>query len=505
MKIFDASQIKEIDAYTIAHEPINSIDLMERAARKCAEWIRPRVRSAPGVHVFCGPGNNGGDGLAIGRMLAGTGSKVTVYKIRYAGNTSHDFAINEKRLDGVKNLHSVDLYDGDTFPEIRATDVIIDAIFGNGLSRPVEGFVAGLVAQMNASGAVIMAIDLPSGLFGEDNRNNAMNAVVKADYTLTFQFPKLSFMLASNQEYVGTWYVLDIGLHPDAIISSATSNFYLEAADIQSLYHRRHKFAHKGHFGHALVLSGSKGKMGAAVLSARACLRSGAGLLSMAVPACGYEIVQSGLPEAMCICDEQDDWISQIPALQPYNAIGIGPGIGMHADTQRALKKLIQDAHCPLVLDADALNILAENPTWFDFLPAYSILTPHPKEFERMTGKAGCDYERLLRGKEFSRRYNTILLLKGAHTVVIAPDGTCYFNSTGNPGMATGGSGDVLTGMITGWMAQQYTPLQSALLAVYLHGAAGDLAAAGKAHEGLIAGDIVEMIPKAIKKTFRSI
>lgn len=501
MKILNAEQIREIDSYTISHEPIRSIDLMERAARKCADWIRRRSGTKETYHVFCGMGNNGGDGLAIARMLAGTNRKTKVYKVRYSDRPSDDFLANEKRLNGVRNLHAVDLNDGDDFPDIGTGDVVIDALFGNGLSRCVEGFVARLIAHINQSDAFVIAVDLPSGLFGDDNRENDYDAIIRADYTLTFQFPKLSFMFGSNQVYTGEWVVLDIGLHPDAIHSASTRYLFLEKEDIRSMYKPRNRFSHKGHYGHALLIAGSRGKMGAALLSASSCLRSGAGLLTVHVPACGYDIIQLGIPEAMSSSDTDPDVISELPKVDGYRAIGMGPGTGLHDDTQRVLKKLIQDTPCPLVLDADAINILAMNPTWLDFLPAQSVLTPHPGEFERLVGKTNTDYDRFLRGKEFAKRYNLMLVLKGAHTVVISPSGSCFFNSTGNPGMATGGSGDVLTGMIMGWLAQGYSPLESAVMAVYLHGLAGDLAAGSKGYEGMLAGDLVDMIPRAMKKT----
>ena len=500
MKIFSASQIKDIDSYTISHEPIRSIDLMERAAKKCADWIRRRTNAHQTIHLFCGMGNNGGDGLAMARMLAGTNRQTKVYKVRFTDHPTEDFLANEGRLAGVRNLHAIDLYAGDTFPEVREDDIVIDAIFGNGLNRPAEGFVAELIAHVNQAGSIVIAVDMPSGLFGDDNRENNPDAIIKADYTLTFQCPKLSFMFESNQSYIGEWLVLDIGLHPDAIGSTSTQHLFISETDIRSLYKPRPKFSHKGHFGHALLIAGSRGKMGAAILSARSCVRSGAGLLTVHAPSCGYDIIQLGVPEAMSSSDTDPNFISELPRLAGFKVIGMGPGIGTNGDTQRVLKRLIQDTSCPLVLDADALNILSMNPTWLDFLPPQSVLTPHPGEFERLVGKTTTDYDRFLKGKEFARRYNLILVLKGAHTVVISPTGACYFNSTGNPGMATGGSGDVLTGMIMGWLSQGYSSSDSSIMAVYLHGLAGDFAAKGKGYEGMVAGDLVEMLPRATKK-----
>jgi ADP-dependent NAD(P)H-hydrate dehydratase / NAD(P)H-hydrate epimerase len=502
MKVLNSAQIREIDTYTIKTEPIKSIDLMERAAGKCAEWIRVRMKAYKKIHVFCGMGNNGGDGLAISRMLSGRGKPILVYKISHAAKASSDFIINEKRLSGLRNLNYMELSEGDPLPEIAHDDLVIDAILGNGLTRKLEGQIAELVWHINASKAVVISIDMPTGLFDEDNGENDRRSIIRADYTLTFQFPKLSFLFPSNDEFVGNWHILDIGLLSDGLHPDNVKNRLIDGDFIRTLYRPRKKFSHKGDYGHALVIAGSYGRMGAAVLAGGACLKSGAGLVTLSAPSSGYHIIQTLLPEAMCVADEDMNIVSNIPPLQPYNAIAVGPGIGTGDATQRALKRLIQEASCPLVLDADAINILAENPTWCDFLPKNSILTPHPKEFERLTGKTTNDYERLMHAIQFARRFQVIVVLKGCHTAVISPSGNCYFNTTGNPGMAKGGSGDVLTGVILGWMAKNYSPIDSALTGVFLHGMAGDLAQKGRGREGILARDIVDMLPKAGLKVF---
>ncbi len=501
MKILNATQIREIDATTIASEPIASIDLMERAARKCYDWIRRKLRKHKTVKIFCGMGNNGGDGLVIARMLAGTGHKVIVYKVLHSDRPSEDFAINEKRLQGIKNLHIETIADGDAMPVIDPEDLVVDAMLGSGLTRPLEGLLSRVVMHINGAHAVVVAIDFPSGLFCEDNRENNYKHIIKADYTLTFQVPKLAFMFASNDQYVGQWFILDIGLDAEAIRKADTKNHFLQASDVRSLYRPRRKFAHKGHYGHAYLVAGSYGKAGAAVLSAKAALRSGAGLLTVQIPNSAYQVIQTAVPEAMCMADDHPQIVSGLGNLENYNAIGVGPGLGKHDQTTRALKLLIQNSTVPMVLDADALNILAENLTWCGFLPKGSIFTPHPGEFDRLAAKTTDEHDRLEKAVELAHRFQVHIVLKGAHTVVVCPDGRCFFNSTGNPGMGTGGSGDVLTGMILGWLAQNYSPLHSCLLGVYLHGRAGDLAANRKGFEGLIASDIIDMIPKAIKTT----
>ncbi len=503
MKILNASQIRKVDAYTIENEPIASIDLMERAAKKCYEWIRRHMKKKLTIRVFCGMGNNGGDGLAIARMLAGTGHKVHVYKVLHADNASDDFLVNEKRLAGLKNLHLEEVNDGRDMPLLEGKDLVIDALLGSGLTRPLEGILAKVVHHINASDAVVVAIDIPTGLFCEDNRQNDSGNIIRADYTLSFQFPRLAFMFPSNEKYLGSWYLIDIGLHPEGIRSEESKNHFLQASDIRTIYRPRRKFSHKGHYGHAYLMAGSRGKVGAAVLSARAAIRTGTGLLTVQLPQCGYEVIQTAVPEAMCVADEHPHFVSEVADLEGFNAVGVGPGLGLHEQTARALKLLIQNSTVPMVLDADALNILSENLTWCGFLPKGSVFTPHPGEFDRVAGKTTDDHDRLDKALEMAHRFQVYVVLKGAHTAIVCPDGRCFFNSTGNPGMATGGTGDVLTGMILGWLSQNYSTLHSCILGVYLHGRAGDLAANAKGYEGLTAGDIIEKIPKAIKTTMQ--
>jgi NAD(P)H-hydrate epimerase len=500
MKILPVAKIREADAYTIANEPIASIDLMERAATKCFRWLHKRVDSKRQVMVFCGLGNNGGDGLVIARLIAEDNLKVVVYVIRHADKCSDDFQINYERLKDLSKIECFDLKEGDAFPPIYPGDVVIDAIFGSGLSKPARDLPAKIIRHINSSEALVVSIDMPSGLFCDDSTDTKAGAVVQADYTLSFQFPKLAFMFAENENLVGEWKVLDIGLKTGFIKQTEIKNFLLTRKMVSGLLKPRTKFAHKGNFGHALLITGGYGKMGASVLASKACLRSGVGLLHTHTPGKGYQIIQTAVPEAMVTIDPDDGHFTALPDLEPFTAIGIGPGIGFHEKTKIALKLLIQNAAVPLLFDADALTILGENKTWIPFIPKNSVFTPHPGEFERLVGKAKNDFDRNRLQREFSVKYGVYVVLKGANTCICGPDGVCYFNSTGNPGMATGGSGDVLTGLITGLLAQKYHPRDACLLGVYLHGLAGDLAAKKQGMEGMIAGDIVEKIGKAFKK-----
>ena len=499
-KIFSSEQVKGIDQYTIFNEPIASIDLMERAAGTVFQWILNHYENTKKVNVFVGPGNNGGDGLALSRMLAGEKYSVSVYWVKFTENCSKNWGINFQRLkdQGIADIGILTRTDKKS--QISADYLVIDAIFGSGLSRPLEGFPAEIVDHINASGANVISIDMPSGLFGEDNSGNNPNHIIKANYTLSFQFPKLSFFFADNEEFVGEWSVLPIGLHPEIINSTDTGYNFLTGSFVKSKLKIRSKFSHKGTFGHALLISGIYGRMGAAVLASRACLRTGTGLITAHVPRKGYDILQNSVPEAMISLDESDNIFTGIPDLDQYSAVGIGPAIGLKDSTQKAFRELLKTINVPLVIDADGINILGENKELLKQLPKNTILTPHPKEFERIAGKTSNGFKQIQRLVELSVKYQIFIVLKGAHTTIALPDGSCYFNTTGNPGMATAGSGDVLTGIILSLLGQGYNPGDAAVTGVYLHGLAGDSAAVETGEESLIANDIIDYLGTAFNE-----
>lgn len=499
MKILPVDKIREADAYTISNEPIPSIELMERAATACYQWLRKRIDNRRRVLIFCGMGNNGGDGLVIARLLGQYNFNVEVYIVRHSNHFSEDFKVNFKQLKAIKTVMTIELNEGDQLPEIGAGDVVIDAIFGSGMSKPVTGLAAKVIRHMNASEALVVAIDFPSGLMSDDHTDEKAGPIVRADFTLTFQFPRLAFMFAENDSFVGEWEVIPIGLHPDFISNVSVKNHFILKKNVKNLVRPRTKFSHKGTYGHALLIAGSFGKMGASVMASKACLRSGVGLLHTHSPMSGSKVVQAAVPEAMLSIDEDDKCFSKVPDLSMFTAVGIGPGIGFEQKTKNALKLLIQNTTVPILFDADAITILGENKTWIPFVPKNSVFTPHPKEFERLAGPAQNDFHRNRLQREFCIKYGVYVVLKGAHTCICSPDGTCYFNSTGNPGMATGGSGDVLTGLILGLLAQRYPILDACMMGVYLHGLAGDLAAKKFGMESMIAGDIIEFIGKAFK------
>ena len=516
MKILPVEKIREADAFTIENEPIDSVDLMERAASKVYEWFMKRCKTKEvSVKIFCGIGNNGGDGLALARMLYFSGIIPQVFVVRYSDKMSRDCEINFTRLKEETEVPMYDIFSEDDFPQIYDNDIIIDAIFGSGLNRPIEGFTAELIKYINKSNAIKIAIDIPSGLILEIQklRNSETqnlkkvnsqqhspiahgsqliaHSILKADYTLSFQFPKLAFMFPEYDAFIGKWEVLDIKLHKDFIDNVETLNFFTTEDVVKPIIRKRTKFSHKGTYGHALLVAGSSGKTGAALLAAEACMRTGVGLLTAHLPKDALLPMQVYLPEAMTSIDKSSTHCTEINDIIPYTAIGVGPGLGKNEETVTFLKKIIQEATQPLVLDADALNIIADNSTWLSFLPDNTILTPHPKEFDRMFGMTNNSYERLELQRKMSVMHNIIIVQKGAHTAITFPNGTCFFNSTGNPGMATAGSGDVLIGIVLSLLAQRYSPQEAALLGVYLHGKAGDIAAEKMGMESMIARDII--------------
>jgi hydroxyethylthiazole kinase-like uncharacterized protein yjeF len=501
LKLLSAEQIHQVDKYTIEHEPVKSIDLMERAAFACVKRIIKLTDPDDKIIVVCGKGNNGGDGLAITRLLAVQGFDTKALVIHYTDTFTADAQTNYSMLkqnfpSRVKDIHSLEEFKESTDYKDA---VIIDALLGTGINKKTEGLLADVINHINKSFKKIISIDIPSGLYA-DQSSSQNSAIVQSSLTLTFQIPKLSFLLAENKNYVPEFELLDIGLHEKAISEQTTNRYYLTAVDISSLITKRSKFSHKGNFGHALLLAGSKGKSGAAVISSKACLRSGAGLLTVHSTKDTLAALLNHLPEAMSSEDSNSDFITEIEKPENYSAIGFGPGVGLDEETQLVLKKILHYYKGKLVIDADGLNILSENKTWLSFLPPDSILTPHPKEFERLTEKHSDDFERLKAVKQFSIKYNCIVVLKGAHSVIAMPDGNLFFNSSGNAGLAKGGSGDGLTGIILGLLSRGYSPPQAALIGTYVHGFAADLLLKKRSMESSLISDVIDQLPKAFKK-----
>lgn len=499
MQIFATEQIRAWDEYTIRHEPIASVDLMERAATACYDWLIQNNYKGRSFTIFCGKGNNGGDGLVIARLLAQSHHTVTVYILEFGHKGTEEFQLNLARLHDTQT--DIRFISGEEMLHpIPTLDVVIDALLGSGINRPTDGLTASLIKHINKSGNEVIAIDIPSGLFVDHSSRG--NVVVKAQHTLSFQCFKPAFLMPENGESIGRVELLDIGLHP-AFLAIQQSPFELvDLSMVKKIVQPRNPFSHKGDYGHAAIIGGSYGMMGAAVLCARACLRSGVGKLTCHIPEAGYTIMQVSVPEAMCKTGESGTSAESgqhHPAteMDKYDAIGIGPGLGAHASNTNLLYSVFEQNRRPMVIDADGLNTIAQEKGLLHKVPPGSILTPHPKEFERLFGKTANDFDRIQTALRKAAEHHVYIVLKGRYTFIASPDGKGYFNSSGNPGMATGGTGDVLTGIITGLLAQKYSPLHAAVAGVFLHGYAGDLAAAYTSQPSLIASDLIDFLGQA--------
>ncbi len=499
MKIFSAEQVRAIDNYTIKNEPIASIDLMERAAMRLTGWFVKKYKTDRDVVIFAGSGNNGGDSLAMSRMLAERQYRVRCYLV----STGKKYAANcELNLERLKSggLAEINVITGaEHLPELNDKQVIVDGIFGSGLTRKVEGLYAEVIQCINESKANVVSIDIPSGLFGEDNSDNNEKSIIRADYTPTFQFPFLSFFFRENYKFTGEWTVIDIKLHPGAIENNKSEYAVSKMSGIQHIFPQRERFSHKGTYGHALVIAGKYGMMGAAILAGKSALRAGAGLVTVHVPKLGCEIVQTAIPEAIVSIDQSEILFSKAPAMDGFHAVAVGPGIGKKPNSTKGLRALLEMCKVPMVLDADALNIISLEKELVKLLPENSILTPHPMEFDRLVGSSVDGFERHKKQIAFSKENHVIMVLKGAYTGISFPDGSYVFNMKGNPGMATGGSGDVLTGIIVSLLARGIAPGDAAVSGVFLHGLAGDLAAEKMDQEAMIASDIIDNLGEAFK------
>jgi len=497
MKVLSSDQMRACDKFTIENEPIDSVDLMERASRKLFEWIALHYSKNEQFVLFVGPGNNGGDALALARLLRNGGyNQVKVFLLKISSILSDDCKVNYDRLIAQGKVIVEEIEKEDEFPLLEKSEIIIDGIFGSGLSRSIEGYWASLIDYLNSNSSEIIAIDAPSGLFVDADKR-IEGAVIEADITLSFQVPKKAFFFAENNKYVGSWHIVDIGLHKEFVSKEITNLYYIQHESVLKKLKKRNVFAHKGDFGHALLIAGSYQKTGAAILSAKACLRSGVGLLTVHVPESGYEIMQTAVPEAMLCIDETEMNYCSKNVLDNYSAIGIGPGIGKKPSMKNALHRILEINKQAMIFDADAINLLAENSELFDLIEKDSILTPHPGEFDRLTKKHSSGLERLHTQIELSKKKGIYIVLKGAFTSISTPDGLVYFNSTGNSGMATAGSGDVLTGIILSLLAQGYSCEDAAIVGVYIHGLAGDIAENEVGQEALIASDIIKNLGNA--------
>ena len=501
MKIFTSTQIHELDRYTIENEPIPSLDLMERAAKALTQAITEMYSVTTPVVVFAGPGNNGGDALAVARLMADKNYQVSVYLFNINGNLSPDCAANKQRLQENKRIRQfVEVIEEFNPPVLEANMLVVDGLFGSGLNKPLAGGFASLVKYINSSPAQVVAIDIPSGLMTEDNTYNVRANIVRADHTLTLQQVKLSFLFPENQQFVGNLRVLDIRLSEEGMRKLDSQYTIVEENDVRQLMLPRSPYAHKGQMGNALLIAGSYGMAGAAILAARACMRAGVGKVTVNSPKRNLPLLQVAVPEAIVQNSLEETYFAEAVDTEDFNALGIGPGLGQSEQTAIAMIAQLRRTQCPIVVDADALNILANHRAWLQQLPQDIIMTPHPKELDRLEGHSADSYERLTKASNLAERLKGYIVLKGHHTAICCPGGHILFNSTGNAGMATAGSGDVLTGIITGLLARGYKPQDACIVGVYLHGLAGDIAAHELGEESLTASDIINCLPRAFKR-----
>ena len=501
MKIFTSTQIHELDRYTIENEPIPSLDLMERAAKALTQAITEMYSVTTPVVVFAGPGNNGGDALAVARLMADKNYQVSVYLFNISGSLSPDCAANKQRLQENKRIRQfIEVIEEFNPPVLEANMLVIDGLFGSGLNKPLAGGFASLVKYINSSPAQVVAIDIPSGLMTEDNTYNVRANIIRAYHTLTLQQVKLSFLFPENQQFVGNLRVLDIRLSKEGMKKLDSQYTMVEENDVRQLMLPRSPYAHKGQMGNALLIAGSYGMAGAAILAARACMRAGVGKVTVNSPKRNLPLLQVAVPEAIVQNSLEETYFAEAVDTEDFNALGIGPGLGQSEQTAIAMITQLRRTQCPIVVDADALNILANHRAWLQQLPQDIIMTPHPKELDRLEGHSADSYERLTKASNLAERLKGYIVLKGHHTAICCPGGHILFNSTGNAGMATAGSGDVLTGIITGLLARGYKPQDACVVGVYLHGLAGDIAAHDLGEESLTASDIINCLPRAFKR-----
>ncbi|MFD1061952.1 NAD(P)H-hydrate dehydratase [Winogradskyella litorisediminis] len=502
MKIFSKEQIYQGDKITEERQELPASELMERAGLQIFNWMHMRMQGAQvPVHIFCGIGNNGGDGLVLARHLITHGYNVEVYVVNCGNSRSDDFLTAYDKVKEVTKKWPKLLKCENDFPTFHKDDIIVDAVFGIGLNRKIDDWIKALFKHFKASGAFTLSVDIPSGLY-TDAPIEDREGVVRANYTLSFQAPKAIFFLPETAEYTAQWEVIDVGIDREFLMQTETEFELISKNEVIPIYKPRERFSHKGLFGHGLIIGGSYGKIGAVQLASRSVLSAGAGLVTAYVPKCGYLPIQTSLPEAMVITDEDEYSITSIKFDLEPTAIGIGIGMGKAAESFKVFKTLLTSTKVPMVIDADALNMISENKELLELVPENSILTPHPKELERLIGNWTDDFDKLKKTSEFSLKHKVIVIIKGANTITVLGEKK-FINVTGNPGMSTGGSGDVLTGIITGLLCQSYSPVEASLFGVYLHGRAGDMALEEYGYQSLLASNIIDYMGDAYIDLFK--
>ncbi len=491
MKLFTSDQIRAIEQTSIAEGCYSSLELMDRAASAFVSWFKTKVSTDCAVSVFCGNGNNGADGLVIGDKLVQYGYRVRIFVVDKSGG-SREFAFHLNRLE--KNLSfSIEKYQANKTFRFEPSEVIIDALLGSGLNRPAGPPYSDILELINSSKKRVYAVDIPSGLPGE---GLSIGPTVRATATYSFEFPRLTFFSKEGRAVCGEWTFRTIGLSRKHIQGTPSGFHLITNRFVSEFFNPRQPYAHKGNFGHVHLFAGTTGMAGAGILSGRATLRSGAGLCSVTSSADNRVVFQTAAPEIMV-----NGTMEEMQAIDLVSkTVAIGPGLGTDPVSEQLLRHVLKTVDRPMVIDADAINLLSMHRELIDQVPDKSILTPHPGEFKRLVGDYSDSIQRMKKQVEFAREKNLIVVLKDHNTIITTPDNQVYYNATGNPGMATGGSGDVLTGVIAGLLAQWADPVKASLAGVYLHGLAGDLAMCQKGEMAMTAGDIIEMLPLSIMK-----
>lgn len=502
MKVFSKAQIYEGDKVTEERQKLPTSELMERAGLQIFNWMHMRMQGAQvPIHIFCGIGNNGGDGLVLARHLITHGYNVEAYVVNCGNSRSKDFLTSYDKVKAVTKKWPQLLKCESDFPSIHKDDIIVDAIFGIGLNRSIEDWIKLLFKHFKASEAFTLSVDIPSGLY-TDKAVDDKDGVVRANYTLSFQSPKLVFFLPETADYTVQWEVIDIGIDREYLMTTETEIELISKNEVLPIYRPRDKFGHKGSYGHGLIIGGSYGKIGAVNLATKSVLAIGAGVATAYIPKCGYTVLQTSLPEAMVITSDNESHIDSIRFDITPTAIGIGSGLGTKTETIKAFETFLKAQKAPLVIDADALNMISKKKTLLKSVPENSILTPHLRELERLVGQWSDDFDKLEKAKAFSLKHKVIVVIKGANTITVYGN-KLFVNTTGNPGMATAGTGDVLTGVITGLLCQGYTEIEAVLFGVYLHGRAGDLALEEFGYQSLMAGNIIDYLAESYIDLFK--
>jgi len=505
MKIFTTDELLEIYRCTVEEDNISPLELISRVAQGVSEEIISRYLPTKPIAIFAGPGNNGAEALATARNLHTQGYTPQVYLFNIGGDKLNDCCTYMRdRFAELENAQIVEVVRDFSLPDLNQSYLVVDGLFGTELRDNLTGGFISLVRYINESHATILSIDLPSGLFSDWNANSIHRNIIHADITLAIQFPRIAFFLKENAPLIGEWKTLDIGLSARAIGNILPTYYLIEREDVKRKLRRRNQFCSKADLGTAAIIAGCYGMMGAAILSARSALKAGVGKLTVYSPRCGYTVIQSTVPEALFKADKNDIVISSITLRNDFNAIAVGPGIGVHEMTVNALEDFLNKAKKPVIIDADAINCISMRPTMLNSIPVLSILTPHAGEFDRLFGPQTSEEARLRKAAEMAKYYNVFIVLKGHYTIIARPDGKIYFNSSGTPALATAGSGDVLTGAIVSFLAQGYLPEIAALMGVYIHGLAGEIAESDQGTYGTTSGDVAAYIGKAIKSIMDS-